>query len=82
MDAVLDRQPLHELEEWDDFVATRYQQVKSEDQFRNYQEDANPRVTEFYRQNHHHQTLQLRTERPSMGACSADAKAFGRWRNT
>ena len=59
MDAVLDRQPLHELEEWDDFVATRYSEGKSEDQFRNYQQDANPRVTEFYRQNHRYQTLQF-----------------------
>lgn len=57
MSAVLDRQPLQELDEWDDFVATRYQQGKSEEQFRNYAHDANPRVTEFYRQNHRYQTL-------------------------
>ena len=63
MNAVVDRQPLQELEEWDDFVATRYQEGKSEDQFRNYQEDANPRVTEFYRQNHRFQTLQFVKEK-------------------
>ncbi len=52
MPPVLDQQPLQELEEWDDFVATRYKQGKSEQEFRNYEQDANPRVTEFYRQNH------------------------------
>src|SRR5581483_11198713 len=57
MSAVLDRQPMQELEEWDDFVATRYKQGKSEEEFRNYAQDANPRVTEFYRQNHKYQTL-------------------------
>jgi len=49
--------PLRNLEEWDDFVATRYRPGKTQDEFRNYQADANPTVTEFYRQNHAHQTL-------------------------
>ena len=44
--------PLRELDDWDDFVATRYQPGKSEDQFRNYRAEANRTVTEFYRQNH------------------------------
>src|SRR5260221_7064535 len=52
-----DQAPLKELEEWDDFVATRYRQGKSEEEFRNYKADANPTVTEFYRQNHKYQTL-------------------------
>ncbi len=59
MQAVLDRQPLIELDEWDDFIATRYKEGKSEDEFRNYEQDANPRVTEFYRQNHRFQTLEF-----------------------
>jgi inositol oxygenase len=49
--------PMKELDEWDDFVATRYREDKSEEEFRNYQADANPGVTEFYRQNHAQQTL-------------------------
>jgi len=57
MQQVLDNAPLKELDEWDDFVATRYRQDKSEEEFRNYKADANPGVTEFYRQNHTHQTL-------------------------
>jgi len=57
MQAVLENQPLKELDEWDDFVATRYKQGKSEEEFRNYKPDANPTVTEFYRQNHAWQTL-------------------------
>ena len=57
MQPVLDHQPLQELDEWDDFVATRYQEGKTEAEFRNYKEDANANVTEFYRQNHRFQTL-------------------------
>lgn len=52
-----DGSPLKAIDDWDDFVATRYRPDKSEDEFRNYQKDANPTVTEFYRQNHAHQTL-------------------------
>ena len=51
--------PLEKLEDWDDFVATRYRQDKSEEEFRNYQAEANPTVTEFYRQNHAYQTLEF-----------------------
>jgi len=45
------------LDEWDDFVAQRYQEGRREEEFRNFSADANPGVTEFYRQNHAHQTL-------------------------
>ena len=31
--------PLKELDDWDDFVATRYRQGKSEEEFRNYKAD-------------------------------------------
>lgn len=49
--------PLQSLEQWDDFVASRYRQGKDESEFRNYDPGANPGVAEFYRQNHIHQTL-------------------------
>ncbi|MGA7411881.1 MAG: inositol oxygenase family protein [Bryobacteraceae bacterium] len=49
--------PMKSVDDWDDFVAARYKQGKTEEEFRNYQADANPTVTEFYRQNHAHQTL-------------------------
>jgi inositol oxygenase len=49
--------PLKNIEDWDDFVASRYRPGKSQDEFRNYLADANPGVTEFYRQNHTRQTL-------------------------
>jgi inositol oxygenase len=55
--ALTDHAPLAELDEWDDFIATRYQQGKGEEEFRNYRADANPTVTEFYRLNHARQTL-------------------------
>ena len=54
---ILENAPMKELDEWDDFVATRYKQGKTEEDFRNYKPDANPGVTEFYRLNHLHQTL-------------------------
>ena len=59
MQAQPETAPLKGLDEWDDFVATRYRQDKSEDEFRNYKEDANPTVTEFYRLNHARQTLRF-----------------------
>jgi len=49
--------PLTSVEEWENFVASRYEQGKSEEQFRSYSSDANPGVIEFYRQNHAHQSL-------------------------
>ena len=42
MGTVLDNAPLEQLDDWDDFIATRYQQGKSEEEFRNYEQDANP----------------------------------------
>jgi inositol oxygenase len=49
--------PLESLEEWDEFVKTRYQENKSQEEFRNYRADANPTVEKFYRENHAKQTL-------------------------
>lgn len=49
--------PLTELDSWDDFVATRYDPNRTQEQFRNYRQDANPGVTEFYRLNHQFQTM-------------------------
>lgn len=57
--------PLQNMEEWDDFVKSRYRQGKSEEEFRNYAADANPGVTEFYRQNHRFQTLDFVLEKKS-----------------
>src|SRR5260370_38943039 len=60
--------PLKNIEEWDDFVKTRYAEDattlptsvrdsgKKRDEFRNYSDSAPPRVREFYRQNHTFQT--------------------------
>ncbi len=50
-------EPMNQLEDWDDFVATRYRQGKTEEEFRNYEAEANPGVTQFYRQNHAYQTF-------------------------
>jgi inositol oxygenase len=50
-------QPLEDLEQWDDFLERRYQEGKSEAEFRQYDAQANPKVAEFYRLNHEHQTV-------------------------
>jgi inositol oxygenase len=63
--------PLENLEEWEDFLKTRYPDPaasstkpflatdpeKKKEQFRNYEADARPTVREFYRLNHLHQTF-------------------------
>jgi inositol oxygenase len=63
--------PLANLEEWEDFLKTRYPEPgtaetaknfqaidpnKKKEQFRNYEADARPTVREFYRLNHQNQT--------------------------
>jgi hypothetical protein len=35
-------QPLQHLDDWEDFVASRYREGKGEEEFRNYSADANP----------------------------------------
>jgi inositol oxygenase len=49
--------PLQSLDQWDDFVASRYQAGKPQEQFRSYSAERNPGVAEFYRQNHAYQTM-------------------------
>ncbi len=41
--------PLKDMDEWDDFLTGRYQEGKSEEEFRQYDEKATPGVAEFYR---------------------------------
>ena len=50
-------QPLASIDQWDDFVASRYKEGKSEEEFRQYSPETNPGVAEFYRQNHAGQTV-------------------------
>lgn len=51
------KQPLADMEEWDEFLGGRYKEGKSEKEFRIYDAAATPGVAEFYRLNHEHQTL-------------------------
>src|SRR6201986_4328326 len=46
-----------DMEEWDEFLKGRYQEGKSEEEFRQYDAEANPGVAEFYRLNHQYQTF-------------------------
>ncbi|HVX65985.1 MAG TPA: inositol oxygenase family protein [Bryobacteraceae bacterium] len=48
--------PLENLEQWDDFVKSRYTPAKKQEEFRRHTAEAPPVVREFYRLNHTHQT--------------------------
>ena len=50
-------EPLSSLEDWDEFLEGRYQEGKSESEFRKYDAEATPGVAEFYRINHQMQTV-------------------------
>lgn len=50
--------PLESLDQWDDFVGSRYQEGRSEANFRDYS-TAPAGVREFYRLNHTHQTREF-----------------------
>lgn len=51
------RNPLSpDMEEWDEFLGGRYKEGKSQEEFRQYDAEANPGVAEFYRLNHKFQT--------------------------
>src|SRR6201997_1325149 len=56
-DVVTSNAPLKDIDEWDDFLTGRYQEGKSEEEFRQYDEKATPGVAEFYRLNHQYQTF-------------------------
>src|SRR5580658_6025187 len=62
-------QPLHDMDDWDDFLKGRYQEGKSEAEFRQYDATATPAVAEFYRLNHEQQTVDyvLRKEKEYFG---------------
>src|SRR5579884_1465036 len=49
MHTITPEKPLEHLDDWDDFVASRYKEGKSEEEFRNYDAQANPGVAEFHR---------------------------------
>jgi inositol oxygenase len=57
------QQPLKHVEEWDDFVASRYREGKDQSEFRVYDREANPGIAEFYRLNHTGQTLDFVLEK-------------------
>ena len=53
----IDHNPLSpDMEEWEDFLVGRYKEGKSQEEFRQYDAEANPGVAEFYRLNHTYQT--------------------------
>jgi inositol oxygenase len=45
------------MEEWDEFLQGRYREGKSQEEFRQYDEKADPGVAQFYRLNHQNQTF-------------------------
>lgn len=63
MHTITPEKPMEHLDDWDDFVAGRYKEGKAQEEFRNYDAQANPGVAEFYRLNHQHQTLDFVLEK-------------------
>lgn len=58
--------PLSGLDEWEEDLLRRYpegENSKQAETFRDYEAEARPCVKEFYRLNHHHQTLQFAREK-------------------
>jgi inositol oxygenase len=56
--AIANHAPLSaDMEEWDEFLQGRYREGKSEEEFRQYDAEANPGVANFYKLNHENQTL-------------------------
>ena len=49
--------PLPHLDDWDDFVKSRYQEGRAVSEYRDHSTDTHPCVTEFYRLNHRFQTV-------------------------
>jgi inositol oxygenase len=52
-----DRPLRADMEEWDEFLQGQYREGKSQEEFRQYDEKADPGVAHFYRLNHEHQTF-------------------------
>src|SRR6201992_2064295 len=46
-----------DMEQWDEFLKGRYKQGKSQEEFRQYDAQANPGVARFYLQNHENQSF-------------------------
>ncbi len=72
--------PLQNLEEWEDFVKTRYPETpeKKKDAYRDYAADARPTVREFYRHNHRFQTFDF-VQAKKRAYLPLDKKRMGVW---
>ena len=69
--------PLASLEQWDDFVGSRYQEGRTQEQFRDYS-TAPSGVREFYQLNHRHQTREFaRAKKAQYGALNK--REMGIW---
>src|SRR5580700_6651031 len=56
MEETATRGPLESLDQWEDFVRSRYDANRKKEEFRQHTAEAPPVVREFYRLNHTHQT--------------------------
>ena len=71
---------LEDMDERDDFLTGRYQEGKSEAEFRRYDEKATPGLAEFYRLNHQYQTFDYAVgrRRRNTSAWTRARRAYGR----
>jgi len=64
-----------DMDEWEEFLEGRYKEGKSQEEFRQYDAEANPGVAEFYRLNHTYQTQPDARLRPGQGKSVLRAQA-------
>lgn len=70
--------PLDSMEQWDDFVAARYNPNRTGTEFRQYSDETPPVVREFYLLNHTHQTVEfVRAKKAEY--LSLDRRRMGIW---
>ncbi|MFN3325783.1 MAG: inositol oxygenase family protein [Bryobacteraceae bacterium] len=70
--------PLTSLDQWDDFVESRYRPGRQQEEFRQYDASAPAVVREFYRLNHTHQTRDFVLEKKRQ-YCGLNRRKMGVW---
>src|SRR5882672_9511185 len=71
--------PLQSLDQWDDFVTSRYKPERKQEEFRQHDDDAPSVVKEFYRLNHANQTRAFVLDKKHQYRPGASGKQTGIW---
>src|SRR6185437_4161558 len=74
--------PLHDLDDWEEDLRRRYPEPAAEpaETFRDYRAETHPRVKEFYRLHHRHQTVEfVRAKRSDYLSRLGSRRRMGVW---